>query len=220
MMEIHTLLGEKGQQTQRFLENGQMVPVTIIGMEPNVVVQIKTREKDGYDSLQLGYGSPKTQITKAISGHFKKAGTKKVSRFLQEVRVTEVGNENPSTALGTRLEVGKQIRAEEVFKAGDKVKVTGISKGKGFAGVVKRYHFKGGPKTHGQSDRWRAPGAIGSTTTPGRVLKGKRMAGHLGNRRVTVKGLQVLGLDAQKKLLIVKGLVPGPKGGLLKITKE
>lgn len=208
-MEIHTLLGEKGQQTQRFLENGKMVPVTIIGMEPNVVVQIKNKDKDGYWALQLGFGNPRTTINKPTMGHFSKAGTKKVSRFLQEVRVTEA-----------RLEVGKQIRAEEVFKAGDKVKVTGISKGKGFAGVVKRHHFKGGPKTHGQSDRWRAPGSIGSTTTPGRVLKGKRMAGHMGNRRVTVKGLQVLGLDAQKNLLVVKGLVPGPKGGLLKITKE
>ncbi|MCL5676028.1 MAG: 50S ribosomal protein L3 [Patescibacteria group bacterium] len=209
---LNTLYGIKTGQTQKFTGEGVRVPVTFISMEPNTVVQVKNAEKDGYWALQLGFGKPRISTNKTILGHFKKAGIKEISRFLQEAQVSDVENEKP--------EAGQIITMDKVFKAGDAVKITGVSKGKGFAGVVKRHHFHGGPKTHGQSDRWRAPGSVGSTTTPGRVLKGKRMAGHLGNVSVTVKGLKVFGLDSEKNLLLVKGLVPGATGTVVKVTKE
>lgn len=211
-MILNTLYGIKTGQTQKFTGEGVRVPVTFISMEPNTVVQVKNAEKDGYWALQLGFGKPRISTNKTILGHFKKAGIKEISRFLQEAQVSDVENEKP--------EAGQIITMDKVFKAGDAVKITGVSKGKGFAGVVKRHHFHGGPKTHGQSDRWRAPGSVGSTTTPGRVLKGKRMAGHLGNVSVTVKGLKVFGLDSEKNLLLVKGLVPGATGTVVKVTKE
>ncbi len=198
-MEVQTLLGKKIGQTQKYTPEGIRIPVTMVDMEPNVVVQVKTNDKDGYWALQLGLGS-------------KKAGRKETFRFLQEARAVEAGSE--------KIEVGQKITLDKVFKVGDIVKVTGTSKGKGFAGVVKRHHFHGGPKTHGQSDRWRAPGSIGSTTTPGRVLKGKRMAGRMGHVKATVKGLKVFGMDNEKNLLFIKGLVPGEKGAIVRVTKE
>lgn len=206
---MDTFFGIKTGQTQKYTESGERIPVTMVKVEPLIITQLKTTEKDGYQSWQLGFGIKK-HITKPILEHLKKAGVQKNLRFLREIK--ETGNE-------TR-ELGKEIKIEEIFKAGDKVKVTGTSKGKGFAGVVKRHGFHGGPKTHGQSDRERAPGSIGQTTTPGRVYRGKRMAGKMGNDRITTKGLQVFNIDTEKNTLYIKGLVPGNKGGVVEITKE
>ncbi len=209
---ISSILGEKYAQNQKFDENGRRFPATTIKAGPCVVVQVKTYQKDGYNSVQLGFGLKKEKnIKKPQIGHIKKAGiTKTFPRFLKEVKTDDK----------EALKIGDLISIKDVFKIGDKIEVTGTSKGKGFAGVVKRWHFKGGPHTHGQSDRERAPGAIGSTTTPGRVLKGKKMAGHLGSSKVTVKNLKVVDIDAEKNLLTVSGLVPGPKKGFLIIKKS
>jgi large subunit ribosomal protein L3 len=166
MTMIQALLGKKLNQTQKFLENGRRIPVTEIAVSDNVVLQAKTVAKDGYAAVQLGYGIKKNG-TKPLLGHVKKAGLEKAPIAIKEVRVQD--SDLPQQ--------GDLVSVETVFKPGDIVDVTGTSKGKGFAGVVKRHHFRGGPKTHGQSDRHRAPGSIGQTTTPGRVYKGKRMAG-------------------------------------------
>lgn len=207
---INSILGIKIGQTQEFTPKGKRIPVTKIQAGPCVVVQVKQKEKDGYSAVQLGLSEKREKVTKKpVLGHIKKAGIKKVPRFLKEVSVEEK----------TELQPGQEIKVEEVIKPGDKVDVIGISKGKGFAGVVKRWGFAGGPRTHGQSDRERAPGSIGATTTPGRVLKGKKMAGRMGGARVTVKNLEVVGVDSEKNLVTVKGLVPGNKGGLLIVNK-
>lgn len=192
------------------------MPVTLIKAGPCFVVQVKTKDRDGYWSIQLGFDQRKEKsTTRPILGHLKKAGLKKIPRFLREIRIKK----EQKTDRKQQLKMGDIVKVSDVFKVGDKVSVTGISKGKGFAGVVKRWGFAGGPRTHGQSDRERAPGSIGQTTTPGRVFKGKKMAGRMGGKRVTVKGLKVLEVDKEKNLLVVKGLVPGPKGGLLTIKK-
>lgn len=205
-MNVQSLIGTKINQTQGFLEDGTRVPLSLIALGGNVVTQIKGDEKEGYNSVQVGFGT-KRVVTKAEAGHSKKAGLEKTPRFLKEVRV-----DGPAD-----VEVAAIISPEEVFEAGDIIDVMGTSKGKGFAGGVKRHHFKGGPKTHGQSDRHRAPGSIGQGTTPGRVYKGKRMAGKMGNEQVTIKNLQVL--SVVDGILCIKGLVPGVKGGLLVVTK-
>lgn len=196
-------------QSQKFTRPGVRIPITRIQAGPVFVVQIKNNDKDGYMALQLGWGEKTKNIKKPNLGHFKKAGIKKNPRFLREIKVEEVDS----------FKVGDQIKLANVLKPGDLVNVTGISKGKGFAGVVKRHGFAGGPKTHGQSDRERAPGSIGSTTTPGRVLKGKRMAGHMGVEKRTVRNLVVTNVDSENDLLVIKGLVPGNIGGLLVINK-
>lgn len=207
---INSILGIKIGQTQKFTEDGKRIPVTKIQAGPCVVVQVKGKEKDGYSAVQLGLSEKREKVTKKpVLGHIKKAGITKVPRFLREVCVEEK----------TELQPGQEIKVEEVIKIGDKVDVIGTSKGKGFAGVVKRWGFAGGPRTHGQSDRERAPGSIGATTTPGRVLKGKKMAGRMGGARITVKNLQVVDVDSENNLLTVKGLVPGNKGGLLIVSK-
>lgn len=190
--------------TQVFRDNGKMEAVTLIEAGPCTVTQVKTADKEGYDAIQLGFGQAK-RLTKAEQGHIKELGK---FRYLREFSIAD-----PKT-----VKVGDKIDVN-VFQTGDVVNVAGISKGKGFAGVVKRHHFKGGPKTHGQSDRWRAPGAIGSTTTPGHVLKGLRMAGHMGLERVTARRLEVLRIDAEKNLLLLVGPVPGNRDGLLLISK-
>lgn len=208
---INTIFGVKIGTAQRYTKNGMRIPVTLISAEPSCVVRTKSKDKDGYNALQLGWGTRKMNKTnKALRGYLKKAGFEK-SAFLhlKEVKIDNV----PS------LKVGDQVKLIDVLKPGDKIKITGRSKGKGFAGVVKRWGFKGGPKTHGQSDRQRAPGSIGQTTTPGRVYKGKKMAGRMGGVQVTISGLTVAGIDEEKNILIVKGLVPGPKNGFLIITK-
>ena len=214
---LNAILGEKIDQTRRFTEKGKSIPVTLIKAGPCPVVQIKTKDDEGYWAIQLGFGSKKAKKTiKPILGHLKKAGLKKTPRFLREIRI----DEKEGKKLADEVKPGDEISVKDVFKVGDKIMVTGISKGKGFAGVVKRWGFAGGPRTHGQSDRERAPGSIGQTTTPGRVHKGKKMAGRMGNERVTIKGLKVIEIDEEKNLLVIKGLVPGAKKGLLMIKKE
>jgi large subunit ribosomal protein L3 len=197
---MNSILAKKVEQGQKFLENGLRIPVTKLNVGGNVVVGIKTQEKDKYSAVQLGFD----KRTKKIAPK----SNRSAYNFLREVRMADA-DVLPS--------VGDLIKASEVFKPGDVINVTGISKGKGYAGGVKRYHFKGGPRTHGQSDRERAPGAIGSTTTPGRVYKGKRMAGKMGFERVTVKNLKIVSVD--DNFVLVKGLVPGGRNTLLMVEK-
>jgi len=206
-MEARTfpgLIGRKLGMAQIFMKDGSVIPVTTIEAGPCTVVQVKTAENDGYQAVQLGFGE-KRRLKEPEKGHLKGLGK---FRYLREFR-WEAGQE---------VKPGQQFQVD-LFQPGDRVDVTGVSKGKGFAGGVKRHHFAGGPKTHGQSDRHRAPGSVGSTTTPGRVYKGKRMAGHMGAERVTVQGLEVVQADKDKNLLLVRGAVPGARGGLLLIQK-
>jgi len=198
------IIGKKLGMTQLFQEDGKMQAVTAVEAGPCVVVQVKTADKDGYAAVQLGFGKAR-KLTSAEKGHLKELGE---FRYLREFRV----DEKDAHKVGDKLDVTQ-------FKVGDKVNVTGVTKNKGFAGVVKRHGFKGGPKTHGQSDRHRHPGAIGSTTYPGRVWKGLRMAGHMGGENLTVRTLEILGADAERNLLLVKGAVPGVRNGLLLIRK-
>lgn len=203
---IKGLLGKKVGMTQIFDESGVAIPVTLIEAGPCYVTQIRTVENDGYAAVQLGFEEVKLKrLTGGELGHLKRNNLPPL-RFLREFR-----EKHPEVSEGDKVTV------DQVFTAGEMVDVTGISKGKGFAGGVKRYHFRGGPKTHGQSDRWRAPGSRSSGTTPGRVFKGSRGAGHMGNERVTVQNLKVVFVDAERNLLGVRGAVPGPKGGLLMI---
>jgi len=197
------ILGKKIGMTQLYRENLE-IAVTAIEAGPCCVTQVKTVEKDKYNAVQIGFAESK-RLNKAEKGHLKENGN---YRYLRELRTENVKD----------YQVGQKIDAG-MFKAGDIVQVEGISKGKGFAGGVKRHHFKGGPKTHGQSDRHRAPGSIGSTTTPGRVFKGLRMAGHMGARKVTARNLVVIEVDTAKNVLLLKGAVPGAKGGILLIEK-
>ena len=208
---LNGILGKKIDQTQKFTSQGERIPVTRIQAGPCPVVQIKTKDKDGYWAIQLGLGSKK-KANKPLEGRLKKAKTKAPPFFLQEIRLKEPG-EKPG------FELGEMVTVDKIFKQGDIIDVIGVSKGKGFAGVVKRWGFRGGPRTHGQSDRERAPGSIGAGTTPGRVWKGKKMAGRLGHQKTTVKNLQVFAVEPKENLLLIKGLVPGPRGGLLMIRK-
>lgn len=197
------ILGKKIGMTQLYRE-GQEIVVTAIEAGPCIVVQVKTEDKDGYNAIQLGFGVAK-RLNSPAKGHLKKLGEFK---YLRELRIDDVQS----------VKEGQKIDTD-IFKAGDKVDIIGISKGKGFAGGVKRYHFKGGPKTHGQSDRHRAPGSVGATTSPGRVFKGLRMAGHMGNERVTAQNLQVVDINKERNIILLKGAVPGPRNGLLIINK-
>ncbi len=200
---MQEIIGKKIGMTQLF-KDGKEVVITAIKAGPCFVSQIKTEDKDGYNAIQLGFEDTK-RLNSPQKGHLKGIGQFK---YLREFRKKEA----------EPIEIGQKIDVD-VFAAGDMVNISGISKGKGFAGGVKRYHFAGGPKTHGQSDRHRAPGSIGATTSPGRVLKGLRMAGHMGNRRVTVRNLEVVDVDLENHVLLVKGAVPGAKKGLLVINK-
>jgi large subunit ribosomal protein L3 len=199
------MIGRKIGMAQIFNDSGQAQAVTAIEAGPCVVTQVKTVAKEGYDAVQFGFGEAR-RLTSPQRGHLKGLGQ---LRFLREFPATDM----TEAKVGDRVDIGR-------FKAGDMVDVTGVSRGKGFAGVVKRHHFAGGPKTHGQSDRHRAPGSVGATTTPGRVFKGLRMAGHMGNRRVTVRNLEVVEADPERNLLLVKGAVPGARNGLLLIRKS
>jgi large subunit ribosomal protein L3 len=192
--------------TSVFDETGRVVPVTVIQAGPCWVTQVKTSDSDGYNAVQLGFEEYR-RLTAAERGHTAKAGTP-LLRHLREWRVPDASE----YALGQRLDVS-------MFNAGERVTLVGTSKGKGFQGVVKRHGFAGGPKTHGQSDRWRAPGSIGSGTTPGRVLKGLRMAGRMGHDRVTVKNLVVVRADPERNILLVRGAVPGPREALVLVNK-
>jgi len=199
------IIGRKLGMTQICRDDGKAEAITAIEAGPCIVVQVKTAAKDGYNAVQLGFGQTK-RLNSPQRGHLKGLGS---SKYLREFRTDDVDN----VKAGDKVDVS-------LFKAGDVVDITGVSKGKGFAGVVKRHHFAGGPKTHGQSDRHRAPGSIGSTTSPGRVWKGMRMAGHMGDRQVTVRNLEVFEADPTRNLLVVRGAVPGATNGLLLIQKS
>ncbi len=203
---IKGILGRKLGMTQMFDEGGSLEAVTAIEAGPCVVSQVKTQAKDGYSAVQLGFGEAK-RLNSPMKGHLKGAGRQ--LRYLREIMVDEAA----------AFEVGQSLNAG-IFEKGERVDIRGISKGKGFAGGVKRYHFRGGPKTHGQSDRHRAPGSVGGTTSPGRVYKGTRMAGHMGSDRVIIRNLEVVQADAGRNLILIKGAVPGAVGGLLLITSR
>ena len=191
---IQGFLGKKIGMTQIFRVDGRVVPVTVIEAGPCVVTQVKTKESDGYEAIQLGFGEVKRR-NKPLSGHLKES---RLSRYLREVTADDL----------SEYEVGQTIGVD-IFQAGEKVDIIGRSKGRGFAGVMKRWGFGGGPRTPGQSARARAPGSIGGGTTPGRVYKGLKMGGHMGNRRITVKGLEIVQGDTERNLLLVKGGIPG-----------
>jgi len=210
MTMINTILGSKQGLGQTFVE-GFRIPITKVTAGPCVVTQIKKMDKDGYWAIQLGFSLRKAKNTsKPLQGHLKETSKdNKFPRFLREIKV----DKEPE------VKIGDIINIFDLFKVGDVVAVTGISKGKGFAGGVKRYHFRGGPRTHGQSDRERAPGSIGATTTPGRVLKGKKMAGRMGGERVTVKNLHIISVNPGNNELEVSGQVPGTPGSLILVHK-
>jgi large subunit ribosomal protein L3 len=213
---INSIVGTKLNQSQSFTIEGKRIPVTVIKTGPCFVVGIRNIEKDGYNALQLGFGKRRAKtISKALLGNYKKAGLETTPpRFLHEIKVDDIKDLEDE-----KLKPGNEIKAADFFAEGDLVEVVGISKGKGFQGGVKRHHFKGGPRTHGQSDRERGPGSIGQTTTPGRVYKGKRMAGRMGNDQVTVKNLKVVKVDGENNSIVVSGLVPGGRNGFLVIKK-
>jgi len=202
---IKGIIGRKLGMTQIFRDNGKAEAVTAIEAGPCTVIQVKTASKEGYNAVQLGFGEAK-RLNSPRRGHLK--GLEQF-RHLRELRVADIGG----VQIGDKVDVS-------LFKPGDLVDITGVSRGKGFAGVVKRYGFAGGPKTHGQSDRHRAPGSIGATTSPGRVFKGKRLPGHMGNRKVTARHLEVFEADPARNLLLIKGAVSGGRNGLLVIKKS
>jgi large subunit ribosomal protein L3 len=193
--------------TTVFSERGEAIPVTVIEAGPNHVLNIRTKDRDGYEAVQLGFGAVDAKrLTKPVLGQMKGAGV--AVRHVREIGADSIDDHN----VGDTVDV-------DLFQPEDLVDVTGWSKGRGFTGVVKRYGFRGGPRTHGQSDRERAPGSLGAGTTPGRVWKGKRMAGRMGNERKTVQRLRVVRVDGDRHLLLIKGSVPGPKNGLVYVRR-
>jgi large subunit ribosomal protein L3 len=199
------LIGKKIGMTQIFDDSGAVIPVTLVEAGPCYVTQVRLPDRDGYSAVQLGFGEVKQKrLSGGQLGHLKRNDLPPL-RFLREFR-----EKDPELSEGQALNV-------TVFSVGDAVDVIGTSKGKGFAGAVKRYHFRGGPKTHGQSDRNRAPGSRGSGTTPGRVYKGARGPGHMGNDRVTVSNLRIVLVDPERNLLGIRGAVPGSRGGIVQI---
>ncbi len=205
-MSTKTLVGEKIGMTQLWDENDNIVPVTVVRVAPLRVVQIKTTESDGYNALQVTYGHRKAEkLTKPEAGHFERAGVEPGVRLV-ELRVDDVSG----------YTVGQDITVSE-FEAGEKIDVTAVSKGKGFAGAMKRHNFKGQPASHGNHKKHRSAGSIGQCATPSRVFKGKKMAGQMGNAKVTIMNLSVVRADADGDLLLVKGSVPGPNGGVVLI---
>jgi large subunit ribosomal protein L3 len=204
---VKVILGKKVGMTQVFNEEGEAVPVTVIEAGPCYVTQVKTPERDGYTAVQLGFDQVKPQrLSSGEKGHLERNDLPPL-RHLREIRVRELD-----------VEEGERILAD-VFEVGDWVDIVSNSKGRGFAGVVKRHGFGGGPKTHGQSDRQRAPGSIGACATPGRVWKGLRMAGRMGNKRITAPSQRVELVDPERNLLAVRGSVPGSNGGLVMIKQ-
>jgi large subunit ribosomal protein L3 len=207
---VSGILGKKIGMTSIFDDNGQMIPCTVIEAGPCYVTQVRTKDKDGYEAVQLGFDEIKERlVNKPLKGHFKKSGVKPL-RLISEFRIFK----------GTQFQIGQEVRVDS-FTQGDIVDVSGRSKGRGFQGVVKRHHFGGvGMTTHGQSDRVRAPGSIGASSYPSRVMKGRRMAGRMGGERVTVKNLTVLKVITESNILIVKGSVPGAINSYLEIVKQ
>jgi len=205
MMEV--ILGKKVGMTQLF-DKDALVPIAVVVAGPCKVIQKKTEKKDGYNAIQLGFGEiKKSRITKPLLGHFKKGGVIP-QRYLKEVRTDDID----------QVEVGDEIKVN-IFKEGDLVDVSGISKGKGFAGVMKRHNFKGGPASHGAKQWHRRPGSIGASSDPSRVFKGKKMPGRMGGGKVTVRNLMVVKVDGKRDFLLIKGALPGKNGGLLTIKK-
>ena len=204
-MPVEGMLGRKLGMTQLFREDGLLYGVTAIQAGPCTVTQVRTPDRDGYGAVQLGFEEGR-RLSQPQRGHLKTVG--KLLRRLREVPAAEMED----------VEVGQEVTVE-LFQAGELVDVISTSKGRGFTGVMKRHNFRGGPRTHGQSDRQRAPGSIGGTTTPGRVLKGLKMAGHSGTQRVTVQNLEVVKVDPERHLLFLKGAVPGASRGLVLIRK-
>lgn len=201
------IIGKKIGMTQVFDEAGNAIPVTVIQAGPCYVTQIRTGERDGYTAIQLGFGEVKPKrLTQGQLGHLRRNNLPAL-RYLREFRVRN-GNLD--------VQEGQEIKVD-VFEKGERVDVVGTSKGRGFAGGVKRHGFRGGPKTHGQSDRQRAPGSVGMNSFPGRTLKGQRMAGRMGNERVTIKNLEVVVVDAERNLLAVRGSIPGARNGIVLI---
>jgi large subunit ribosomal protein L3 len=201
------LLGKKIGMTRYFDPAGRTVSATLIEAGPCTVVQVKTVKKDGYDAVQLGFQEKKEKrVTRPMMGHFKKAGIKPF-RILKEFRGE------------ASVKEGEEVRVD-IFKEGDSVDVTGLSKGRGFAGVMKRHGFGGGPKTHGQSDRARSPGSIGQSAYPKRVMKGMRMAGRMGNERVTVRNLKVLKVFTNRNMMLVQGGIPGARNTIVEIRQK
>ena len=205
-MSVDGLIGKVIGMTQVFRDDGRSDAVTAIYVGPCTVTQVKTKDKDGYESVQLGF-EPVKKLNQPREGHLRRSGG--IYRYLREV-----GVDDPSD-----VEVGQKIDVS-LFEPGELVQATSRSKGRGFAGGVKRHGFHGGPKTHGQSDRHRAPGSIGAGTSPGRVLKGHKMAGHMGDARVTVRNLEVVEVDTERNLLLLKGAVPGSRNALVMIRKS
>jgi large subunit ribosomal protein L3 len=204
-MSIDGIIARKIGMTQIFLEDGKLIPVTAVKAGPCTVTSIKDNTRDGYTAVQLGFEDAK-HVSKGIAGHLKPVA--KLFRFLREVPANDTEN----------IELGQEIGAE-TFSIGERVDVIGISKGRGFAGTVKRHHFRGGPKTHGQSDRERAPGSIGGGTFPGHVWKGTPMAGHMGNARSTIRNIEIIAVDPERNLLFVKGAVPGASKGIIQVRR-
>ena len=199
------ILGRKLGMTRFFRESGEAVPCTVIEAGPCPVVARRTPEKEGYQAYQVGFGErSQRRVNLPTAGHFKASGVTP-TRYLQEVRCDQA-----------EFEVGSSLTVE-LFAEGERVDVTGVSRGLGFAGAMKRHHFGGSKKTHGQSDRWRAPGSIGSSSYPSRVYRGQRMAGRMGNRQVTTLNLEVVKIITKENLMLIKGPVPGFRGGLVKI---
>ncbi|MDP9233174.1 MAG: 50S ribosomal protein L3 [Actinomycetota bacterium] len=204
MADVKGIIGRKIGMTQVFDEDGHAVPVTLVEAGPCRVAQVKTAESDGYSAVQLAFGTPK-RTNKPLAGHYAKAGVDP-GRYLVELRLEDVG-EYP---------LGTEIKAD-VFEAGETVDVVGVTKGKGFAGPMKRHNFKGLSASHGTQRKHRSPGSIGACATPARVFKGTRMAGHMGHLRVTTLNLRIIKADAERNLLLIRGAVPGPRGGLVMV---
>ncbi len=201
-MTMRHLYGIKRGMSRIFTESGEAIGVTVVEAKPTPIVQVKTKATDGYDAIQVGVGDRrKALFSKPQLGHF---GELAPTRYLREVRLDSSSTQKKGDLLTV-----------EVFKAGDRVDVTGISKGLGFQGVVRRHHFRGGPKTHGQSDRWRAPGSVGASSYPSRVFRGQRMAGRMGSDRVTVQNLDVVAVNAAENLILLRGAVPGKPNSLV-----
>ena len=204
-MSIHGLIAKKIGTTQMFREDGTSDDVTVVQAGPCIVTQVKTPENDGYTGVQLGFEEVR-KLNKPRQGHL--APVDKLFRHLREFGVDDLAD----------VEVGQEINAE-LFKAGDRIDATGTSKGRGFQGGVKRHGFSGGPKTHGQSDRHRAPGSIGAGTSPGHVIKGMKMAGHMGNARITTRNLEVVDSDPERNLIFLKGSVPGARNSIVLLRR-
>jgi large subunit ribosomal protein L3 len=203
------IIGKKVRMTQIFDDSGTAFPVTIISVGPCYVTQIKTQKKDGYDAVQLGYGTVKEKHVKSpLKGHNKKAGVKPLKHYREFTPFSE-----------REIKLGDELKAN-IFSEGEIVEITGKSKGRGFQGVMKRHNFSGANKTHGQSDRWRAPGSIGQSSNPSRVFKGTKMPGRMGSDKITLPTSVILKIDEEKNLIFVKGPTPGGDGSLVVLKKK